>query len=274
MSAPRLDRAPLQLPPLAGYSEAIWGTLLELADAKLHDWTLIGGQMVLLHALEHGAEPNRLSTDLDVLVNARVVASAVRDFVRTLESLGFSLAGSSPDGVAHRYERDRASIDVLAPEGLGPRADLTTTPPGRTIQVPAGTQALARTELLPVEFAGTDGLVPRPSLLGAIICKAAAVLVDDAPNAQRRDLALLLSLVPNPAAMAQQLTRKDRSRLRDVADIADPHHEVWSHMDPAAADRGRLAMVSLVRETSLDKGPAPEGSLTREFGGPCTPPGT
>ncbi len=246
MSAQRLDRPPLRLPALAGYSEAIWGTLLELADAKLPDWTLIGGQMVLLHALEHGAEPTRLSTDLDVLVNARVVSDAVRDFVRELESLGFNLTGSSPEGIAHRYERGRASIDVLAPDGVGQRADLTTTPPGRTIQVPAGTQALARTELLPVEFADVSGLVPRPSLLGAIICKAAAVSVDDAPNAQRLDLAVLLSLVANPAAMARQLTRKDRARLRDVADIVDPDHEVWTHMEPAAADRARLAMISLV----------------------------
>jgi len=259
VSAPRLDRPPLQLPDLPGYGDEIWGTLLELAEAKSRDWTLIGGQMVLLHALEHDAEPTRLSTDLDILVNARVVAGAVRDFVRTLESLGFSLAGSSPEVIAHRYERGRASVDVLAPEGLGRRADLTTTPPGRTIQVPAGTQALARTELLPVEFAGTSGFVPRPSLLGAIICKAAAVSVDDAPNAQRLDLAVLLSLVIDPAAMARQLTRKDRSRLQGVVGMADPDHEVWSHLEPSVADRARLAMVSLVGEPSLDQDSAVEG---------------
>lgn len=40
------------------------------------------------------------------------------------------------------YQRDGVSIDVLAPEGLGSRTDLTTTPPGRTLQVPGGTQAL------------------------------------------------------------------------------------------------------------------------------------
>ena len=87
---------------------------------------------------------------------------------------------------------DSGRIDLLAPEGLGP---VTTTPPGRTVQVPGGTQALDRTALLPVEHAGQRGLVPRPSLLGAIVVKAAAISVDDLPRAQEHDLALLLSLV-------------------------------------------------------------------------------
>lgn len=253
MTPARINRPPLRLPALAGYSEAIWGTLLELA-AKLRSWTLIGGQMVLLHALEHDAEPTRLSSDLDVLVNARIVAGAVREFVEELEMLGFSVAGFSLEGIAHRYERGPASVDVLAPEGLGQRADLTTTPPGRTIEVPAGTQALARTELLPVEFAGRIGHVPRPSLLGAIICKAAAVLVDDTPNSQRLDLAVLMSLVSDPAEMARQLTRRDRSRLQAVAEMTDADHEVWSLMDPIAADRGRLAMSLLTRDARSSRG--------------------
>lgn len=59
---------------------------------------------------------------------------------------------------------------------------------------------------------------------------------------------MLLSLVADPAAMARHLTRKDRARLQAVADIVDPDHEVWRHVEPTAADRARLAMVSLVRE--------------------------
>ena len=61
-------------------------------------------------------------------------------------------------------------------------------------------QALERTELVSVEFGTSRGLVPRPSLLGAIVAKAVAVDVDDLPDAQRLDLALLLSLVDDPVA--------------------------------------------------------------------------
>ena len=127
---PKLDRPALELPSLPGYNDALWETLLQLAGTQpLQAWTLIGGQMVLLHALEHDVEPTRLSTDIDVVVNVRVVSGGIRSFVKTLESLGFSLVGVSPEGIANRYRRGMASVDVLAPEGLGSRTDLTTTSP-------------------------------------------------------------------------------------------------------------------------------------------------
>lgn len=126
------------------------------------------------------------------------------------------------------------------------RSTVTTTPPGRTLQVPGGTQALERTELVPVEFGDRRGLVPRPSLLGAIVGKAVAVGVDDVPDAQRLDLALLLTLVEDPIAMAEQLTRKDRQRLRSRSEMADPDERSWSGLSRDAADRGRAAYRLLV----------------------------
>jgi len=127
---PVLVRAPVELPTLGDHELTLWETLLELAELRPQEWTLIGGQMVLVHAIEVGIHPPRLSTDLEVLVNARVATGGVRGFVRAIEARGFVLTGASPQGVAHRYRRDRVSIDVLAPEGLGPRTDVTTTPPG------------------------------------------------------------------------------------------------------------------------------------------------
>jgi len=56
-------------------------------------------------------------------------------FASGLEGLDFEQDGISPDWIAHRYRRKRVAIDVLAPEGLGERTDLTTTPPCRTLQV-------------------------------------------------------------------------------------------------------------------------------------------
>lgn len=91
---PKLDRPTLALPSIPGYNEALWETLLKLAGAEpRQEWTLIGGHMVLLHALEHDVEPTRLSTDIDVVVNARVVTGGIKSFVKTIESLGFSLVG-------------------------------------------------------------------------------------------------------------------------------------------------------------------------------------
>jgi len=245
---PVLHREPVQLPILAGYEFTLWETLLELGDLRPQEWTLIGGQMVFIHAIEGGVEPVRVSSDLDVLVNARIVTGGVSEFVRAIQNLGFTLAGSSPEGLAHRYRRGRVSLDVLAPEGLGPRTDITTTRPGRTLQVPGGTQAIARTELLPIAAGDSEGLVPRPSLLGAIIIKAAAVDADDLPHAQRNDLALLLSLLEQPTAIREQLTPKDRMRLRRRSEMLNPEHRAWSPLPRSQADRGRAALRLVVND--------------------------
>jgi hypothetical protein len=246
-SWPTVDRQPVRLPTLPGHDDELWAALIELSELRPGEWTLIGGQMVFLHAMEHGAQPPRVSTDLDVLVNARVVTGGVREFVAAIEAAGFALVGASPEGLAHRYERGGVSVDVLAPEGLGPRTDLTTTPPGKTLQVPGGTQALDRTELVPVVFGGQEGFVPRPSLLGAIVGKAVVVDVDDVPDAQRLDLALLLSLVDDPIELADQLTKKDRQRLRARSEMSDANQRAWSSLSADEADRGRAAFRLLVR---------------------------
>ncbi|WP_420613882.1 hypothetical protein [Candidatus Spongiisocius sp.] len=243
---PVLDRAPVELPTLDDHEYTFWDTLLELADLRPREWTLIGGQMVLVHATEAGVRPQRLSTDLDILVNARVVTGGVREFVQAIEGRGFVLAGASPQGVAHRYRRDRVSIDVLAPEGLGPRTDVTTTPPGHTVQVPGGTQALNRTELLPIAAGPAQGLLPRPSLLGALVVKAAAVVVDDVPDDQRSDLALLLSLIQQPIELRDKLSSKDKQRIRARCEMLDPLHRAWSQLPTSQADRGRAALRLLV----------------------------
>ena len=246
-SWPVIDIAPVELPTLPGHDYELWLTLVDLSELRPGEWSLIGGQMVFLQAMQHGVEPPRVSTDLDVLVNARVVTGGVREFVKAIEAIGFAPTGTSPEGLAHRYKRDGVSVDVLAPEGLGSRTDLTTTPPGRTLQVPGGTQALNRTELLPVIFGSHQGLVPRPSLLGAIVGKSVAVEVDDVPEAQRLDLALLLSLIEDPLAMASELTTKDRQRLQARSEKLDASQQAWAGLSDEQADRGRAALRILIR---------------------------
>jgi hypothetical protein len=247
VTQPIVDREPVMLPTLTGHTGDLWNTLIELSEYHPGEWTLIGGQMVFLHGLEHGVSPPRMSTDLDLLVNARIVPGAVAAFVETLEGLRFEQDGISPDGIAHRYRRGGVYVDVLAPDGLGDRVDLTTTPPGRTLQVPGGTQALERTELLPVATATSTGQVPRPNLLGAIVGKALAVGVDDLPDAQRSDFVFLLSLVDDPFTMAEQLTKTDRRRLRKRGELLDQGHRVWRQLEPEDRDRAQATLRILTR---------------------------
>ena len=244
---PVVQREALLLPTLQGHHDELWDVLIELTELQPDAWTLIGGQMVYLHALEHSETPRRVSTDLDVLVNARVVTGGTAGFVADLVGRGFEMEGSSPVGIAHRYHRGGVSIDVLAPEGLGARADQTTTPPNRTISVPAGTQALSRTQLLPVRKGAREGMDPRPSLLGAVVAKAAAVDVDDVPQAQRQDLVFLLALVDDPLGLADTLTPKDRKRIRGRSELASDTHPAWQSLTPVQRDRARATFTILCR---------------------------
>jgi hypothetical protein len=239
----RLAGRPLALPLLGEADAALWSALLDLAAADAEEWTLVGGQMVHLHGVRLGVQAPRVSTDLDTLVNARVVG-ATRRFTKRLLNMRFQPDGVSPDNLAHRFRRDTVSIDVLAPEGLGPRTDLTTMPPGRTLQVPGGTQALNRTQLVPAALDGRVGYIPLPSLLGAIVAKACAVAVDDVPEAQRRDLAFLLTLVDDPFALQREMKPKDRQRLQRRVELRDPRHPAWRDLARAADGLAALEILT------------------------------
>jgi hypothetical protein len=151
----------IELPALAAPVNELWHALLDLAVEYPTGWTLIGGQMVLLHAVEHGQVPPQISQDGDVVADVRLDRRALSQVVALLERLGFALSGISVEGLAHRYSREATPrpvvIDVLAPDGLGSRVDLTSSPPGRTVSVPGATQALHRTELVSVVHEGRHG---------------------------------------------------------------------------------------------------------------------
>jgi len=135
---------PITLPPLGAPVDELWDVLLDLSE-RLSDvpWSLIGGQMVLLHALEHDTVPPQVSQDGDVITNVRLATGGLARVVAELEGLGFSCDGMAPDGIAHRYSRPSRDpkrpvvIDVLAPEGVGSRTDLPLPRPGAPSKSPA-----------------------------------------------------------------------------------------------------------------------------------------
>src|SRR5204863_439110 len=92
------------------------------------------------------------------------------------------------------------------------KARRITVPPAHTVQVPGGTQALRRTELVSVRLGRRRGTLPRPNLLGAILVKTRAVDIDDVPENQRLDLALLLSFVDDADDRANRLGRHESHR--------------------------------------------------------------
>lgn len=151
----------IELPPLGALDSELWTALLDSAARMPGDWTLIGGQMVLLHALEHGRNPRRLSADLDVVVDVRVRPPALARMLSTLDVLGFRATEVSLDEVAHRFSRGRANIDVLAPDGVGTRTDLRTVGSATTVAVGGGSYALA-IDALQRDRRGPCGRNPSP----------------------------------------------------------------------------------------------------------------
>lgn len=231
----------IELPPLGAPVDELWNVLLDLGAMPVK-WTLIGGQMVLLHVLEHGQVPPQISEDGDVVADIRADQASLRTVVRALTERGFDLLTITTDGRAHRYVRPAEPksivVDVLAPDGLGPRTSLTTTPPGRTVEVPGGTQALDRTRLVEVHHAGRIGAVPLPSLHAAIVLKAAACRLPGDTTRHERDLALLLALVADPFDMRASLTPSDRRRMRAVSALSERTHPAWRLVPPSIRDVG------------------------------------
>jgi hypothetical protein len=189
-------------------------------------------------------QPPRRSNDVDVLANVRVLQDATQRLSRVLQDEGFEIDPPNLDGLAHRFRSPRVSLDLLAPEGVGQRANLQTVPPSHTLEVPGGSQALRRTEFVEISNGEQGGLVPRPTLLGAVIIKAHAVSVDDVPENQREDLSFLLSLISNPRRLSEELTRSDRKALRAREEMLDPQHPCWLVVDDAETGIRALNVLS------------------------------
>jgi hypothetical protein len=237
----------ISLPPLGDLDNALWLALIDITERRPADWTLVGGQMVLLHALEQGVSPPRVSRDLDLVVDARVRPPAIPAMARTLDELGFVIGQIAPDGVGHRFTNGSLVIDLLAPEGVGKRADLRVGAGAATVEIKGGSYALSRSGLVEVSAAGRSGRVPRPDLAGAVLIKAMAAQSDRrrGPERHLRDLAFLLSFVPDPFVLADDLGAANRKRVRGVTALADQGDEAWALLEPARRS-GAMAAYTVV----------------------------
>jgi hypothetical protein len=221
--------------------QRLWQTVAAIAQQLGDDerWCLVGGLMVALFAMQAAQRP-RATTDIDVLANARASPSGTTWAARRLEELGATL--TNVDGLdgqrGFRFQLDGQIIDVLAPDGLGKAA--RTAGKLETIQIPGGTQALERIEVVEIVLAGVASPVRRPTLLGALLLKARALPVHSRPEDQREDIITLLALVEDPDAMRPSLTQAERRWLRGI-------ESTLALDDPALPARFSLARLRAAR---------------------------
>ena len=137
-------------------------------------------------------------------------------------------------------------MDVLAPDHLGRRADLTTVPPATTAAIPGGTRALATRRVLEVRVTGGPaGLLPVPSLAGGIVLKLRAWESRQAGR-DAEDLVRLLALVGDVEAVRSELKPAERQLLGQVRPLADERSRIWRvAADPDEARAAWLRLAGL-----------------------------
>jgi hypothetical protein len=224
------ERAPIVIRPATQEARCLWATALELAEAlgPAAEWTLVGGLMVQLYAFEHG-DDSRPTTDIDVLGDSRRRPAMTQQIARAIVERGgeIALPPRSEEDLGYRFEIDGAVVEVLGSEGV--KVDPRTIGKFATFQVPGGTQALQRAEIVPASLDDAPSVqVRRPDLLGAILIKARAVAVKRGKlDSDRQDLIRLLSFVEDPRALAAKsgLRGTERKWLRSIEkplDFGDP----------------------------------------------------
>lgn len=226
---------------------ASWLGILDLYEVLPEGWTLIGGQLVHLHCAERGQFPARPTNDADTVVDVRANPMILNIFTQTLEDLGFRSAGISAEGRQHRWTRGKAAIDVLLPEGVGERArgrtGATSSP---TLPTQGGTQALQRSKVVAVTVAGRHGSVRRPSLVGALIVKAAAHtnIGDQDPRRHRRDFLVLAGLIKAADFANEELSKKDRQRLLGILAAIERDRALLLEVPGSATAIARLKLAA------------------------------
>lgn len=212
----------IRIDPVAPEAYHLWSLVLELAQAlgAEREWSLIGGLMVQLHAIEHDDEL-RPTVDIDLLGAARKPPAMTEQIAALLAEKGAEVTmppRSNPE-VGYRFEIDGEVVEILGPDGL--KSDPETLDGLTTLQVSGGTQALRRTEAILVSLGDSPPVsVRRPNLLGAILVKARAVSKRRKGkfDSDRQDLIRLLSYVEDPRALArdEQLKPSERKWLRTI----------------------------------------------------------
>ncbi len=236
-----------------------WLGLLDVAAAFPNGWCLVGGQMVHLYCQERGLSPSRPTNDGDVVLDVRAQPNVLRDFTGALAAVGFSSAGVSPEDHQHRWVRDRASIDVLIPRGLGRSADTRTgTTGGTTLATPGAQQAIKRFEPVTVQVDEAVGTIRRPNMLGALVAKAAAFSVPSDPAKERHltDFATLAAMARGSDRIGQQMTARDQHYLAPMLMALDNSRRLWASIE--GAERGVLALAAITATTSKRTVTAPQ----------------
>ncbi len=192
-----------------------WTTVFEVALAiDVSDWVLVGGLMVQLHARRASIPPPRATKDVDLIADVQTNRSSFGAIGSALTSIGFEVAvPATRTEPIYRFTRREEQVDVMVadhlPSGMKPR--LRARP---AFAVEGGAQALNRRDTFVISSTSGTITIDAPDVLGALIGKGAAFLVDQRDRCRHvEDAAVLLASIESVGELALTLNTNDRRRL-------------------------------------------------------------
>jgi hypothetical protein len=196
--------------------------------------------MVQLHARRASIPPPRATKDVDLIADVQTNRSSFGSIGSALTSIGFEVA--VPDARTepiYRFTRGEEQVDVMVadhlPSGMKPR--LRARP---AFAVDGGAQALNRRDTYVISSTSGTITIDVPDVLGALIGKGAAFMVDQRDRGRHvEDAAVLLASIESVGALDLTLNANDRKRLRVLAnDLKDQLHPAWLALREDASSRG------------------------------------
>lgn len=197
---------------------ASWQGLAEISERMPKGWSLAGGSLVRLHIAERGGTGGRSTRDIDLILDVRAEPRSTDRIVQVLKEIGFAPDGLNPAGHDHRWVRDGAQIDILAPDFLGPRLEWKHPGLGKLLATRGAQFGLDRTETVRVAVDDLEFSVRRPNLIGALYekCSALLILMDSDKARHLGDIALLPELVAQSPRDRRELLALNPKQLKRV----------------------------------------------------------
>lgn len=232
-----------------------WSTVFDVIEATdTNDWVLVGGLMVQLHARRAGIPPPRATKDVDLVADVATNHSSVTSIASALTRIGFDpVVPLSRKEPIYRFQRDREQVDMMVadhlPSQLKPRFMMRPA-----FAVTAGEQSLRRRDTFVVTSTTRTVTLGAPDVLGALIGKGAASIVDSRdPLRHLDDAAVLLATIESVGALdLTHLSANDRKRLTTIATkLGEVAHPAWLNLSEPQRAKARRNLAAIVMSVQL-----------------------
>ncbi len=232
-----------------------WSTVFDVIEATdTHDWVLVGGLMVQLHARRAGIPAPRATKDVDLVVDVVANNSGMTSIASALTRIGFEpVVPFSRKEPIYRFQRNREQVDMMVadhlPSQLKPRFMMRPA-----FAVAAGEQSLRRRDTFVVKSTTRMVTLGAPDVLGALIGKGAASIVDSRdPGRHLDDAAVLLASIESVGELdLTHLSANDRKRLTTIASTLDEAaHPAWLNLSEPQRAKARRNLAAIVTATPL-----------------------